>query len=57
LSVSHQEANLYIGHAAKVGAQGIEESYPPILSSDEKQKWAISVNWIQTMYDAINPKE
>lgn len=57
LSVYHQEANLYIGHAAKVGAQGIEESYPPILSSDEKQKWAISVNWIQTMYDAIDQKE
>lgn len=53
LSVYSEAATMYIGHAAKIGAQGIEESFPPSLSTTEQKKWDASIKWIQTMYEAI----
>ena len=53
--VSHYQPieKCYAGSPAKVSIKGINESIPLNLTAVEKQKWQLTIQTIQTMYETI----
>lgn len=53
VSAYSEEDEVYIGHPAMLGRQGIIKTYKPALSTEEEVKWQHSVSRIKEMYRSI----